>query len=201
MTRRPSQRRGVVARRSSLLVSRPLLTGLILVYRPLRHRRRFRLPAWITARRVLRDAYGVPTTRRRARTLLSSEGYVNAQDRLVQIDLYRLAGSAAWQVPGSALDSSRQSFPQPLASRASRRRDLHSSPLPNHHPEPQRVRHGVEQIPAKGRRGGCRSSFLIPRVPPVSAFAASIAHRREAPAYDARNNLDRSPRAGLATRS
>ena len=78
-----------------LLIASIVLTGLILVYRPLATiDGEYRLLGLDQRAEVLRDSYGVPHIyARTAHDLFYLQGYVTAQDRLFQMDLYRRAGS------------------------------------------------------------------------------------------------------------
>ncbi|HEY8825736.1 MAG TPA: penicillin acylase family protein [Candidatus Limnocylindria bacterium] len=111
MTRR--RKAGVVAGTIAvLLVASVVLTGLILVYRPLPTLDgEFRLLGLDQRAEVLRDAYGVPHVyAQSAHDLFYLQGYVTAQDRLFQMDLYRRAGEGRLaEVLGEpALDSDKQ---------------------------------------------------------------------------------------------
>jgi penicillin amidase len=111
VTRR--RKAGVVAGTIAvLLVASVVLTGLILVYRPLPTLDgEFRLLGLDQRAEVLRDAYGVPHVyAQSAHDLFYLQGYVTAQDRLFQMDLYRRAGEGRLaEVLGEpALDSDKQ---------------------------------------------------------------------------------------------
>ncbi len=101
-----------VAAISLLVIASLVLTVLILIYRPLptidgEHR----LLGLDQRAEVLRDSYGVPHIyAQNAHDLFYLQGYVTAQDRLFQMDLYRRAGAGRLaQVLGEpALDSDRQ---------------------------------------------------------------------------------------------
>src|SRR5438034_6561806 len=87
---------GIVAGTIALLVVASIvLTGLILVYRPLATiDGEFRLLGLDARAEVLRDSYGVPHIyAQTAHDLFYLQGYVTAQDRLFQMDLYRRAGA------------------------------------------------------------------------------------------------------------
>src|SRR3989442_2250482 len=87
---------GIVAGTIALLVVASIvLTGLILVYRPLATiDGEFRLLGLDARAEVLRDSYGVPHIYAlTAHDLFYLQGYVTAQDRLFQMDLYRRAGA------------------------------------------------------------------------------------------------------------
>ena len=77
-----------------LLVASVVVTGLILVYRPLPTiDGEYRLLGIEQRAEVLRDAFGVPHVyAQNAHDLFYLQGYVTAQDRLFQMDLYRRAG-------------------------------------------------------------------------------------------------------------
>src|SRR6266567_4531209 len=86
---------GIVAGTVALLVVASIvLTGLILIYRPLPTiDGEFRLLGIDQRAEVLRDSYGVPHVyAQTAHDLFYLQGYVTAQDRLFQMDLYRRAG-------------------------------------------------------------------------------------------------------------
>ncbi|HEV8534998.1 MAG TPA: penicillin acylase family protein [Candidatus Limnocylindria bacterium] len=114
MPRRGSRRRkagiatGVAA---LLLVASVVVTGLILVYRPLPTiDGEYRLLGIEQRAEVLRDEHGVPHIyAQTAHDLFYLQGYVTAQDRLFQMDLYRRAGAGRLaEVLGEpALDSDR----------------------------------------------------------------------------------------------
>jgi penicillin amidase len=95
-----------------LLVATVILTGLILVYRPLPTiDGEYRLLGIDQRAEVDRDSYGVPhIVAQNVHDLFYLQGYVTAQDRLFQMDLYRRAGSGRLsEVLGdAALDSDRQ---------------------------------------------------------------------------------------------
>ena len=95
-----------------LLVASLVLTGLILVYRPLPTiDGESRLLGLDQRAEVLRDSYGVPHVyAQTAHDLFFLQGYVTAQDRLFQMDLYRRAGAGRLaQVLGEpVLDSDKQ---------------------------------------------------------------------------------------------
>src|SRR6184192_4164058 len=95
-----------------LLVTSLIVTGLILVYRPLPTiDGEYRLLGIEQRAEVLRDSYGVPHVyAQNAHDLFYLQGYVTAQDRLVQMDLYRRAGSGRLaEVLGEpALESDKQ---------------------------------------------------------------------------------------------
>src|SRR2546425_11544054 len=78
-----------------LLVASLVLTGLILVYRPLPTiDGEFRLLGIDQRAEVLRDSFGVPHIyAQTAHDLFYLQGYVTAQDRLFQMDLYRRGGA------------------------------------------------------------------------------------------------------------
>src|SRR5438034_8531421 len=87
---------GIVACTIALLVVASIVvTGLILVYRPLATiDGEFRLLGLDARAEVLRDSYGVPHIyAQTAHDLFYLQGYVTAQDRLFQMDLYRRAGA------------------------------------------------------------------------------------------------------------
>src|SRR5207247_8851166 len=95
-----------------LLVASVVVAGLILIYRPLPTiDGDFRLLGIDERGEVLRDSYGVPHIYAKTEhDLWYLQGYVTAQDRLFQMDLYRRAGSGRLaEVLGEpALDADRQ---------------------------------------------------------------------------------------------
>ena len=101
-----------VAAISFLLIVSLVVTGLILIYRPLATiDGDFRLLGIDERGEVLRDSYGVPHIYAKTdHDLWYLQGYVTAQDRLFQMDLYRRAGSGRLaEVLGEpALDADRQ---------------------------------------------------------------------------------------------
>src|SRR5207247_3709581 len=104
---------GIVACTIALLVVASIVvTGLILVYRPLATiDGEFRLLGLDQRAEILRDSYGVPHIyAQTAHDVFYLQGYVTAQDRLFQMDLYRRAGAGRLaQVLGDpALDSDKQ---------------------------------------------------------------------------------------------
>ena len=113
MSSRRRGRAGIVAATIALIVIASLvLTGLILVYRPLPTiDGEFRLLGLDQRAEILRDSYGVPHIyAQTAHDVFYLQGYVTAQDRLFQMDLYRRAGAGRLaQVLGDpALDSDKQ---------------------------------------------------------------------------------------------
>ncbi|TMG55795.1 MAG: penicillin acylase family protein [Chloroflexi bacterium] len=78
-----------------LLVTSLILTGLILVYRPLPTiDGEYRLLGIDQRAEVDRDSYGVPhILAQNVHDLFYLQGYVTAQDRLFQMELYRRAGT------------------------------------------------------------------------------------------------------------
>ena len=95
-----------------LLVASIVVAGLILVYRPLATiDGEFRLLGLDQRSEVIRDSYGVPHIyAQTSHDLFYLQGYVTAQDRLFQMDLYRRAGAGRLaEVLGEpALDSDKQ---------------------------------------------------------------------------------------------
>src|SRR5438445_10340589 len=95
-----------------LVVASIVLTGLILVYRPLATiDGEFRLLGLDARAEVVRDSYGLPHIyAQTAHDLFYLQGYVTAQDRLFQMDLYRRAGAGRLaEVLGEpGLDSDKQ---------------------------------------------------------------------------------------------
>ena len=111
MSRR--RKRGIAAATITFLLAASLVVeGLILVYRPLATiDGDFRLLGIDERGEVLRDSYGVPHIYAKTEhDLWYLQGYVTAQDRLFQMDLYRRAGSGRLaEVLGEpALDADRQ---------------------------------------------------------------------------------------------
>src|SRR2546426_12483811 len=112
-----------------LVVASIVLTGLILVYRPLATiDGEFRLLGLDARAEVLRDSFGVPHIyAQTAHDLFYLQGYVTAQDRLFQMDLYRraragrLAGGLRAPAPGS---------PQPICKFGPARRAAPEGPRP-----------------------------------------------------------------------
>ena len=105
-------KRVVAAAVALLLVATVVLTGLILIYRPLPTiDGEFRLLGLDQRAEILRDSYGVPHVyAQTAHDLFYMQGYATAQDRLFQMDLYRRAGAGRLaEVLGEpALDSDKQ---------------------------------------------------------------------------------------------
>src|SRR5438093_11417761 len=104
---------GIVAGTIALLVVASIVvTGLLLVYRPLATiDGEFRLLGLDQRAEVLRDTYGVPHVyAQTAHDLFYLQGYVTAQDRLFQMELYRRAGAGRLaEVLGEpALDADKQ---------------------------------------------------------------------------------------------
>jgi penicillin G amidase len=95
-----------------LVIASLVLAGLILVYRPLPTiDGEYRLLGLEQRAEVLRDSYGVPHIyAQNAYDLFYLQGYVTAQDRLFQMELYRRAGAGRLaEVLGEpALDSDKQ---------------------------------------------------------------------------------------------
>jgi acyl-homoserine lactone acylase PvdQ len=113
VTSRRRGRAGIVGATIALLVTASLVvTGLILVYRPLPTiDGEFRLLGLDQRAEILRDSYGVPHVyAQTAHDLFYLQGYATAQDRLFQMDLYRraAAGRLAEVLGEAALDSDKQ---------------------------------------------------------------------------------------------
>src|SRR2546421_13126968 len=112
MTRARRHAGTIAAALALLLVVSLILTGLILVYRPLPTiDGESRLLGLEQRAEILRDAFGVPHIyAQTAHDLFYLQGYVTAQDRLFQMDLYRRAGAGRLaEVLGEpALDSDKQ---------------------------------------------------------------------------------------------
>src|SRR5947207_14571372 len=101
MRKRPPRRPQRVAMQAKLpsfsallLVGSVVVTGLILVYRPLPTiDDEYRLLGIEQRAEVLRDAFGLPHVyAQNAHALFYLQGYVTAQDRLFQMAPYRRAG-------------------------------------------------------------------------------------------------------------
>jgi penicillin amidase len=95
MTSRRRKTGTVAAAITVLVVASLVLTVLILIYRPLPTiDGEYRLLGLEQRAEVLRDSYGVPHIyAQNAHDLFYLQGYVTAQDRLFQMDLYRRAGA------------------------------------------------------------------------------------------------------------
>ena len=201
MTRRRG-RAGIVAASIALLVIASLvLTGLILVYRPLPTiDGEFRLLGIDERGEILRDGYGVPHIYAQTEhDLFYLQGYVTAQDRLFQMDLYRRAGAGRLaQVLGEpALDSDKQFRTFGLARVAARELTLvRESTRANLTAYADGVNKFLEQhgesLPLEFVILGYRPE----RWSPLDSLVVA-----KLQAYDAANNLDQELlRAGLASR-
>lgn len=201
MTKR--RKAGVVAATIALLVVASLvLTGLILVYRPLPTiDGEFRLLGIDQRAEVLRDSFGVPHIyAQTAHDLFYLQGYVTAQDRLFQMDLYRRAGAGrlAEVLGAPALDSDRQFRTFGLARVAAQEvRLLRDDTRENLSAYADGVnkfleQHGGDYLPIE---------FVILGYSPERWSVLDSLVVAKLQAYDAANNLDQELlRAGLATR-
>jgi penicillin amidase len=178
-----------------------VLTGLILVYRPLPTiDGQTRLLGIDERAEVLRDSYGVPHIyAQTAHDLFFLQGYVTAQDRLFQMDLYRRAGSGRLaEVLGEpALDSDKQFRTFGLARVAAQElpllRDDTRANL-------SAYADGVNKF-LEGQGDSLPLEFVILGYRPERWSALDSIVVAKLQAYDAANNLDQELlRAGLATR-
>src|SRR2546426_2903206 len=179
-----------------------VLTGLILVYRPLPTiDGEFRLLGIDQRAEVLRDSFGVPHIyAQTAHDLFYMQGYVTAQDRLFQMDLYRRAGAGRLaEVLGTpALDSDRQFRTFGLARVAAQEvRLLRGDTRENLSAYAEGVNRFLE------RKGGdsLPIEFVILGYSPERWSVVDSLVVAKLQAYDAANNLDQELlRGGLATR-
>jgi penicillin amidase len=189
---------GVVA---VLLVASVMLTGLILVYRPLPTiDGEYRLLGIDQRAEVLRDSFGVPHIyASTAHDLFYLQGYVTAQDRLFQMELYRRAGAGRLaEVLGEpALESDRQfrtlGFARVAARELSILRDDTRANLTAYADGVNKFlqQHG-ESLPLEFTILGYRPE----RWSPIDSIVVA-----KLQAYDAAGNLDQELlRADLATR-
>ncbi|TME29966.1 MAG: penicillin acylase family protein, partial [Chloroflexi bacterium] len=184
-----------------LVVASIVLTGLILVYRPLATiDGEFRLLGLDARAEVLRDSYGVPHIyAQTAHDLFYLQGYVTAQDRLFQMDLYRRAGAGRLaEVLGEpALDSDKQFRTFGLARVAARE-------LPLLRDDTQKnlsaYADGVNKF-LEGHGDSLPLEFVILGYRPDRWSTLDSLVVAKLQAYDAANNLDQELlRAGLASR-
>jgi penicillin amidase len=184
-----------------LLVTSLILTGLLLVYRPLPTiDGEYRLLGLDERAEVLRDSYGVPHVyAETAHDLFYLQGYVTAQDRLFQMDLYRRAGAGRLaEVLGEpALDSDTQFRTFGFASVAAREfgllRDDTRANL-------NAYADGVNKF-LEGHGDSLPLEFVILGYRPGRWSAVDSILAAKLQAYDAANNLDQELlRAGLASR-
>ena len=184
-----------------LIVASVVLTGLILVYRPLPTvDGEFRLLGLDERAEVLRDAYGVPHVyAQTAHDLFYLQGYVTAQDRLFQMDLYRRAGEGRLaEVLGEpALDSDTQFRIFGLARVAAQELPLLRDDTRN---DLAAYAEGVNKF-LEGHGDSLPLEFVVLgyRPEPWSALDSLVVAKLQA--YDAANNLDQELlRAGLVSR-
>jgi penicillin G amidase len=184
-----------------LIVASLVLTGLIVIYRPLATTDgEFRLLGIDERAEVLRDSYGVPHIyAQTAHDLFYLQGYVTAQDRLFQMDLYRRAGAGRLaEVLGEpALDSDKRFRTFGLARvaalelpllRAESRDNLSA------------YAEGVNKF-LEGHGETLPLEFVILGYRPERWSALDSLVVAKLQAYDAANNLDQELlRAGLAER-
>ena len=184
-----------------LVIASLVLTGLILVYRPLPTiDGESRLLGIDERAEVLRDSYGVPHIyAQTVHDLFYLQGYATAQDRLFQMDLYRRAGAGRLaQVLGEpALDSDKQFRTFGLARVAARELTLlRDDTRANLTAYADGVNKYLEQhgdsLPLEFIILGYRPE----RWSPLDSLVVA-----KLQAYDAANNLDQELlRAGLASR-
>ena len=201
MTRLRRRARVIVASVALLLVASGVLTGLILVYRPLATiDGEFRLLGLDQRAEVLRDTYGVPHIYAQTpHDLFYLQGYVTAQDRLFQMELYRRAGSGRLaEVLGEpALDSDKQFRTFGLARVAALelpllREDTRSNL--------DAYAQGVNKF-LEGHGDSLPLEFVILGYRPERWSMLDSLVVAKLQAYDAANNLDQELlRAGLASR-
>ena len=184
-----------------LLVASLVLTGLILVYRPLPTiDGESRLLGLDQRAEVLRDSYGVPHVyAQTAHDLFFLQGYVTAQDRLFQMDLYRRAGAGRLaQVLGEpVLDSDKQFRTFGLARVAARELSLlREDTRANLTAYADGVNKFLEQ-----HGDSLPLEFVILGYRPERWSLLDSLVVAKLQAYDAANNLDQELlRAGLASR-
>ena len=200
MTRR--RRNGAVAAVVALLlVASIVLTGLILVYRPLPTiDGEFRLLGIDQRAEVLRDSYGVPHIyAQTAHDLFYLQGYVTAQDRLFQMDLYRRAGAGrlAEVLGEAALDSDKQFRTFGLARVAAREVPLLRDETRDNL---SAYAEGVNKF-LEGHDDSLPLEFVILGYRPERWSTLDSLVVAKLQAYDAANNLDQELlRAGLTSR-
>ena len=184
-----------------LLVVSIVLTGLILVYRPLATiDGEFRLLGLDQRAEVLRDTYGVPHVyAQTAHDLFYLQGYVTAQDRLFQMDLYRRAGEGrlAEVLGDAALDSDKQFRTFGLERVAVRELRLLG---PDTIQNLTAYADGVNKF-LEGHGDSLPIEFVILGYRPGRWSVVDSVVVAKLQAYDAANNLDQELlRAGLASR-
>ena len=184
-----------------LLVASIVLTGLILVYRPLATiDGEYRLLGLDQRAEVLRDTYGVPHIyAQTAHDLFYLQGYVTAQDRLFQMDLYRRAGEGLLaQVLGEpGLDSDKQFRTFGLTRVAARELPLLRDDTRDNL---SAYAEGVNKF-LEGHGDSLPLEFVILGYRPARWTALDSLVVAKLQAYDAANNLDQELlRAGLASR-
>src|SRR2546423_9623458 len=201
MTRARRHAGTIAAALALLLVASLVLTGLILVYRPLATiDGEFRLLGLDQRSEVIRDTYGVPHIyAQTAHDLFYLQGYVTAQDRLFQMDLYRRAGAGRLaEVLGEpGLDSDKQFRTFGLARVAARE-------LPLLRDDTQKnlsaYADGVNKF-LEGHGDSLPLEFVILGYRPQRWSTLDTLIVAKLQAYDAANNLDQELlRAGLASR-
>src|SRR5256714_6633509 len=201
MTRARRHAGTIAAALALLLVASLVLTGLILVYRPLPTiDGESRLLGLDQRAEILRDSYGVPHVyAQTAHDLFYLQGYATAQDRLFQMDLYRRAGAGRLaQVLGEpALDSDKQFRTFGLARVAARELTLlREDTRTNLTAYADGVNKFLEQ-----HGDSLPLEFVILGYRPERWSALDSLVVAKLQAYDAANNLDQELlRAGLASR-
>jgi penicillin amidase len=199
---RRRRKAGIVAATVAvLIVASVVLTGLILVYRPLATTDgEFRLLGLDERAQVLRDSYGVPHVyAQTAHDVFYLQGYVTAQDRLFQMDLYRRAGAGrlAEVLGGPALDSDKQFRTFGLARVAARELSLLRDDTRQNLTA---YAEGVNKF-LEGHGDSLPLEFVILGYRPERWSTLDSLIVAKLQAYDAAKNLDQELlRAGLATR-
>jgi penicillin amidase len=193
---------GIVAATVALLfVATLVLTGLILVYRPLATiDGEYRLIGLEQRAEVLRDSYGVPHIfAQTAHDLFYLQGYVTAQDRLFQMELYRRAGEGRLaEVLGEpALDSDKQFRTFGLARVAAQEFGLLRDDTRQNL---SAYADGVNKF-LEGHGDSLPLEFIILGYRPERWSTLDSLVVAKLQAYDAANNLDQELlRSGLASR-
>lgn len=183
------------------MVASLVVTGLLLIYRPLPTiDGEYRLLGLQKRAEVLRDTYGVPHIyAQSAYDLFFLQGYVTAQDRLFQMDLYRRAGAGRLaEVLGEpALDSDKQFRTFGLARVAAQelallRDDTRANLLAYADGVNKFLEQHLDSLPLEFVILGYRAERW-------SALDSLVVAKLQA--YDAANNINQELlRAGLATR-
>jgi len=183
------------------VVASLVVTGLLLIYRPLPTiDGEYRLLGLQQRAEVLRDTYGVPHIyAQSAYDLFFLQGYVTAQDRLFQMDLYRRAGAGRLaEVLGEpALDSDKQFRTFGLARVAAQelallRDDTRANLLAYADGVNKFLEQHLDSLPLEFVILGYRAERW-------SALDSLVVAKLQA--YDAANNINQELlRAGLATR-